>query len=179
MDTEGQLAGERVMRLTGRQRRIEPEIAAKEILDILIELDGDLITYHELAVLTDLSRSNVQVGVNYLKDEVLGVEGVSFVSEASRGGGIALTRDANRAMSYVLYRARLARKQQQRLISGTITPMLQYARDTSMAAEAEAVQRNQARVLEDIEAMIQRMEAAGVDPAARRKPDVQSRKVGA
>lgn len=178
MDTDGRLASERVVRLNDRQRRVEPEIAAKEILDILIELDGDLITYHDLAQLTDLSRGNVQAGVNYLKDEVLGVEGVSFVSEASRGGGIALTRDANRAMSYVLYRARLARKQQQRLITGTITPMLQYARDTTMAAEAEAVQRNQARVLEDIEAMIQRMEAAGVDPADRRRPDVQSRRAG-
>lgn len=176
MDPDTRIASERVGRLAGRQRRIEPEIAAKEILDILIELDGDLITYRDLAELTDLSRSNVQLGVNYLRDEVLGVEGVSFVSEAARGGGIALTRDPNRAMAYVLYRARIARTQQQRLIAGTISPMTQYAQSTAMKAEVEAIQRNQARILEDLEAMIQRMEAAGVTPADRRKPDVQSRR---
>lgn len=172
------LATYRVERLTRKQRRIDPEIAAKEVLDILIELDGDLITYDELAKVTDLSKANVQAGVNYLKDEILGVEGVSFVSEIGRGGGIALTRDANRAMAFVLFRARMARKQMQRLIDGTITPMTQYAKGTEVEAEAEAVKRNHGRVLEDIEAMIQRLDAAGVDVSKRRPPEVQQRSVG-
>lgn len=172
------LATERVSRLTSKQRRIDPEIAAKEVLDILIELDGDLITYDELAKVTELTKNNVMAGVNWLKDEVLGVEGVSFVSEIGRGGGIALTRDANRAMAFVLFRARMARKQMQRLIDGTITPMAQYAQGTNVQGEAEAIKRNHGRVLEDIEAMIQQLDAAGVDASKRRPPEVQQRSVG-
>lgn len=172
------LAAERVARLTGRQRRIDPEIAAKEVLDILIELDGDLITYDELAKVTEMTKANVMAGVVYLKDEVLGVEGVSFVSEIGRGGGIALTRDANRAMAFVLFRARMARKQMQRLIDGTITPMAQYAKGTDVQGEAEAIKRNHGRVLEDLDAMVQRLDDAGVDVAKRRPPEVNQRSVG-
>lgn len=162
-----ELAAERVQRLTGRQRRLDVEIAAKEVLDILMELDGDLITYDQLARSTELSRSSVLTAVNYLKDQILGVEGVSFIAEHGRGGGIALTRDSSRAMAYVLLRARLARKQQQRLIDATIAPMTRYAAGTDVAAEAEAIERNQRRVVEDMDAMIQRLEGAGVttDPA--------------
>lgn len=168
----------RVSRLTGRQRRVDPEIAAKEVLDILIELDGDLITYSELAKITELSPSAVQAGVVYLKQEILGVEGVSFVAEHGRGGGIALTRDPSRALAFVLFRARMARTQMQRLIAGTITPMTQYARGTTAQAEAEAIERNHNRVLEDLNAMIQRLDEGGVTAAHRRPGDVAQRSVG-
>lgn len=135
----------------GEHQRISPEQAARQVLDILIEQDGEPIKVADLMKRTRLTLGNTRKGIAHLRTELAELEGVSYISVPTRNGGIALTTDRNRADAYTRARARIARTQLNRVMTGTVRPMMRTATTKAAKREVELIEVQLQRLIEDLD----------------------------
>jgi len=136
--------------MSRKHQRIDTGLAAQVVFDQLAAAKGDLVKVNDLAADTGLTPGNVRKGLDLIREKSADVEGVMFISRLGRHGGVALTTSAEDASAYTRARARIAAVQLDKVLTGTIKPMVATATE-AQHNRAEMVSVHLGRVIEDLD----------------------------
>jgi hypothetical protein len=142
----------------GTIRREVQELASK-LLDHLIDAEGEFRKMNDLARAMDCTRGQVDHAWVYLREEVAQLKGVAAIAKTGRHGGIAITVNSDSVTAYSELRSRSIRTQLNRLLSGSVRPMIH-------AVTTKAEKRYWSGLQDDFEYLVKKIDTALVTDLA-------------